>query len=317
MSARRGVRAEGEGSHDVVRGVKLREHSIGGLGRLQSISASHVASETRRLSVMASAIVMCPASSAARCLARPPHSGKSGQGRWPSGWQACWGPQCSRASTTPQRRSWLRAPAAHSSSRSRITPCVTCMVERHSTLPVTNHAPHRARRGGELRQPQTSWEKRSTSSQRSFCMRVPRTLVWLWARSSTVLPFLRCRRVSVMRPSTSAVRWGLARVSKEPAQVGVHALALLLYAAAQDADLDAGLKDQVEERGDVPRKRPPPPRLAQRTQSMGAGGVGVGVVSVVEGVEVVRQPHPSEEGVDEVVEGRGVAVDDSPRCGGR
>lgn len=59
--------------------------------------------------------------------------------------------------------------------------------------------------------------------------------------------------------------------------MGVHA-AGLIERAAEDADLDAGLKEEVEERGDAPRNVLPPPRLAQTTQSRG-GGVVVGVVS--------------------------------------
>src|ERR1043165_7567434 len=139
------------------------------VGRLQSISESQMGSETRDLRRRASSMEMWPE---ALFLAAPSHSG----------WRAhvlqsrCGG-QRSRVSMTPHLKR-RRLPSLASAMSLDMRPCGWCMVLRHSMAPRTWKGPQVAERVVSCAADQTSSSRGSTSSQRSFWGRVPRTEAW-------------------------------------------------------------------------------------------------------------------------------------------
>ncbi len=256
-------------------------------GRWLSISDSQVARATRPFMRMASSMPTCPQAKISRPLARPPHSDRSGQSRLTSSlprsvfarptsasWFGCSSPrqcrsspQASSTSTTPQRKS-ARFPARASSTTPCMMPYGRCMVLRHSIEPRTARTRPSASvifllRVTSCAASHTSGSKSSTSSQRSFCTRVPRTETCDCARSSTSEPLRRRRRRSVVRPLTrpassgfskSRRRWTCMRrdCSMEPPSTRISM---------------PGLKTRSSMVATALRNVFPPPRLAQTTAS--------------------------------------------------
>jgi hypothetical protein len=97
------------------------------------------------------------------------------------------------------------------------------MVERHSMAPTTRTLPHSLERVVSCAASQTAGWKSSTSSQRSFWTRVPRTEVWDWARISVV---------GLVGEGDASLgdlveHGGEAGAFEEVAEVGVHAFGLV------------------------------------------------------------------------------------------
>ena len=88
----------------------------------------------------------------------------------------------------------------------------------------------------------TSSSNSSTSSQRSFCTCVPRTLVADWVRISTAEP-LASRHLPLRMGPASRV---LEAPAEEGREVLVHPPGLLAR-AAQDADLAMGFEESIEQ----------------------------------------------------------------------
>ena len=178
-------------------------------------------------------------------------------------------------------------------------PLGTCMVESALTAPRMGglFSMRRAERVVSWAARQTAGSKSSTSSQRSFCTRVPRTERSDWARISATEPFFSSRR---RRGGARRRAWGEVFVEDGLAEVGVHFVGLF-EAAAEDADLDAGLEEQIEEGGEC----------AEHGFSAAAAGPDGGIGGV----------FGFEKGVGEVVDGGLVAgagsVPGEGECRGR
>ena len=195
------------GSNDATctAGSKAANTASDRLGRRHSISLSNASRPERRRWAMMSSTLTNPRAD----FAQPPHTSCRSQ---PSHERP--GSQRSITSIAHQRSMCQLAACSASRVSCCISPNGRCMVLNASMRPGTNTSPQRWERVTNCAACQTSGSNRSTSSQRSFCTRWPRTDVWAWASNSTSLWLIRRTRRSVIRPSTTGRRAGRSSIRR-------------------------------------------------------------------------------------------------------